>query len=71
MTFWSSLFPTLHADEEPPKEEEAQAEEEEEEEEPEDVCAFIPYNLSHRVKCHLQPLPDCVRSASRLPRALG
>ncbi|QRW26271.1 ubiquinol-cytochrome C reductase hinge protein [Rhizoctonia solani] len=36
MTFWSSLFPTLHADEEPPKEEEAQAEEEEEEEEPED-----------------------------------
>ncbi|KAH7333745.1 ubiquinol-cytochrome C reductase hinge domain-containing protein [Rhizoctonia solani] len=36
MTFWSSLFPTAHAEEEnPPKEEQAQ--EEEEEEEPEDI----------------------------------
>ncbi|KAJ1300586.1 hypothetical protein OPQ81_002240 [Rhizoctonia solani] len=31
MTFWSSLFPTAHAEEEnPPKEEQAQEEEEEE-----------------------------------------
>ncbi|CAE6448822.1 unnamed protein product [Rhizoctonia solani] len=51
MTFWSSLFPTLHADEEPPKEEEAQAEEEEEEEEPEDPLPELREECKQTAAC--------------------
>jgi hypothetical protein len=68
MTFWSSLFPTLHADEEPPKEEQAQ-EEEEEEEEPEDVRAFSP-NFTELSDFRSRSSPSYVKSASRPLHAL-
>ncbi|CAE6442998.1 unnamed protein product [Rhizoctonia solani] len=50
MTFWSSLFPTAHAEEEnPPKEEKAQ--EEEEEEEPEDVLPGLQEECKQTAAC--------------------
>ncbi|CAE6510496.1 unnamed protein product [Rhizoctonia solani] len=50
MTFWSSLFPTAHAEEEnPPKEEQAQ--EEEEEEEPEDVLPELREECKQTAAC--------------------
>ncbi|CAE6497651.1 unnamed protein product [Rhizoctonia solani] len=49
MTFWSSLFPTSHAEEEePPKEEQAQ---EEEEEEPEDILPELREECKQTAAC--------------------
>ncbi|KAL5637622.1 hypothetical protein ACGC1H_004137 [Rhizoctonia solani] len=51
MTFWSSLFPTSHAEEEsPPKEEQAQ-EEEPEEEEPEDILPELREECKQTAAC--------------------
>ncbi|EUC59390.1 ubiquinol-cytochrome C reductase hinge protein [Rhizoctonia solani AG-3 Rhs1AP] len=55
MTFWSSLFPTSHAEEEnPPKEEQEQEqaqEEEPEEEEPEDILPELREECKQTAAC--------------------
>ncbi|CUA70569.1 hypothetical protein RSOLAG22IIIB_08984 [Rhizoctonia solani] len=51
MTFWSSLFPTAHAEEENPPKEEEKAQEEEEEDEPEDVLPGLQEECKQTAAC--------------------